>query len=65
MSKFASSEMITQNVKEKLSPRRMITSSQMITPKMQAYAIIQPDSNINFMIIWLGDSITIVTLHYM
>jgi hypothetical protein len=56
--------MTPQNVKENLSRSQMIiststlTSSQRITPNVQAYAIIQPADNINLMI-WLGDKITI------
>jgi hypothetical protein len=42
----------------------MLTSSQMITANVQAYAIIQQDDNINVMT-WLVGNITIVTGNYM
>jgi hypothetical protein len=52
----------------KLSPSQvitsMLTSSQMITPKVPAYAIIQQDDIINILI-WLGDNNAIVILNYM
>jgi hypothetical protein len=37
--------------------------SQMITPNVQAYAIIQPDDNINVMI-WPGDNIATVIQNF-
>jgi hypothetical protein len=49
--KLCPRQIIKQNVTEKLSPSQMVafmlTSSQMIRPNVQAYAINQPDDNIN------------------
>jgi hypothetical protein len=59
---FSSSQMTTQNViKTHHQPgdNIYVTSSQMITPNMQACAIIQPDDKIN-VIIWPGDNIATV-----
>jgi hypothetical protein len=62
VSKLSSNQMITQNVKEKLSPSQMITSVltsiQVISQHVQAYATIQPN-DISVMI-WIDDNITIV-----
>ncbi len=59
MTVLSSRRMIAQKVKEKL-----LHLCSHLTPKAQAFAIIQPGDNISVMF-WLNDNFAIVIFNYM